>query len=155
MENYLSQKFEIVNMELSHVDDIIVVEKLCFKIPWSREAFIEEITKNKFAIYRSVKAGERVVGYGGMWKVFDEGHITNIAVHPDFRSNGIGSLLLERLINIAVEEGITSLTLEVRKSNLIAQSLYSKYGFEIGGLRKAYYADNREDAIIMWKNDIK
>jgi ribosomal-protein-alanine N-acetyltransferase len=89
-----------------HVDDVLVVENLSFRIPWSRNAFLEEITNNKFARYIIAVVGDRVVGYAGMWKVFDEGHITNIAVHPDFRGNGIGSNLLEKLVEIARNEEV-------------------------------------------------
>ncbi len=147
-------KVEVLKMLPEHIDGVLVVENLSFKIPWSRNAFIEEVTNNKFARYIVAVVDGNVVGYAGMWKVFDEGHITNIAVHSEFRSNGVGSILLEKLLDISREEGITKLTLEVRKSNIVAQKLYAKFGFESGGVRKAYYADNNEDAIIMWKNSI-
>ena len=142
---------EIVKMSVDHLDDIMVVERLSFSVAWSRDAFIEEITRNRFARYISAKANNRIIGYAGMWKVFDEGHITNIAVHPEYRGKGIGSSLVEELIKIAKNEGITRMTLEVRESNIAAQRLYSKYGFRKSGIRKAYYADNSENAIIMWK----
>jgi [ribosomal protein S18]-alanine N-acetyltransferase len=145
---------QIVKMNLSHIDEVMVVEHLCFTIPWSKGAFIEEITNNKFARYFAVLADGKVVGYAGMWKVFDEGHITNIAIHPDFRGRGIGSATLENIIARAKDEEITRMTLEVRKGNFIAQALYKKYGFEAAGLRKGYYADNNEDALIMWKEEI-
>lgn len=145
---------EVMPTVLEHIDDIMEVEKLSFKIPWSREAFFDEIAGNEVAIYFSAVVGKKVVGYAGMWKVFDEGHITNVAVHPEYRGNGIGGRLLESLIEKAGSTGILKMTLEVRKSNLAAQGLYMKYGFDMGGFRKAYYADNGEDAIIMWKNRI-
>jgi ribosomal-protein-alanine N-acetyltransferase len=147
-------KLELVSASIEHINDIMTVENLSFSIPWSRDAFIEEITRNKFAIYISAKLDDKVVGYGGMWKVIDEGHITNIAVHPEFRGNKIGSALLEELLTIAKNEGINKLTLEVRKSNLVAQKLYSKFGFLVEGMRKGYYSDNNEDALIMWKDGI-
>ena len=145
---------KIIKTSIDHLDDIMVIESLSFAIPWSRQSFIEEITKNKFAIYLSASLNNTIVGYAGMWNVFGEGHITNIAVHPEFRGNGIGSLLVEGLIEEARKEGISQLTLEVRKSNLVAQSLYKKYGFIPCGSRKSYYADNKEDALIMWKDSI-
>lgn len=148
------ENIEVVPMSLDHIDDVMTVEHLSFRIPWSRSAFIEEITNNKFAIYISAAIKGQTVGYAGMWKVCDEGHITNIAVHPDYRGNGIGSLLIEKLIDIARQEGISSMTLEVRRSNLVAQSLYNKYGFCIAGMRKSYYADNGEDALIMWREQL-
>jgi ribosomal-protein-alanine N-acetyltransferase len=79
---------KVTSTVLEHIDDIMEVEKLSFKIPWSREAFFDEITRNEVAIYFSAAVKKKVVGYAGMWKVFDEGHITNIAVHPEYRGNG-------------------------------------------------------------------
>lgn len=145
---------EILEMTEEHIDEVMIVENLSFSIPWSRNAFYEEVTKNKFARYLTARINGMIVGYAGMWQVFDEGHITNIAVHPEFRSNGVGSALLQKLIENSKRLGITRMTLEVRKSNTAAQRLYEKYGFESGGIRKAYYADNNEDALIMWKENV-
>lgn len=144
----------ITEMTTEHIDDIMMVERLSFTIPWSKKAFIQELTENKFSLYISALLDGNAVGYAGMWKIFDEGHITNIAVHPEFRKIGIGSRLLEKLINISREMKIEKLTLEVRKSNVAAKNLYLKYGFKEEGIRKNYYADNGEDAIIMWKYDL-
>jgi [ribosomal protein S18]-alanine N-acetyltransferase len=144
----------VVKMSLENIDDIMIVENLSFKIPWSRNAFMEEVTNNQFARYIMADLSDKVVGYAGLWKIFDEGHITNIAVHPEFRGNGIGSKLLRELICLAKNEGITCLTLEVRKSNQTAQALYNKFGFVAEGIRKSYYTDNGEDAIIMWKHEV-
>lgn len=144
---------EICSMSLKDISEVIVVEKLSFSIPWSEASFIEEIKNNRFARYIVAKADGRVVGYAGMWIIIDEGHITNIAVHPEYRRMGIGSALMSRLIEIARAEGVESMTLEVRKSNFAAQKLYQKYGFKASGIRKGYYAG--EDAIIMWKDDVK
>jgi len=141
-------------MGVEHIDDIMIIEKLSFNIPWSRNAFFEEIQNNNSSRYLVAKFKGRIAGYIGMWKVLDEGHITNIAVHPEYRGNGIGSLLLEGLVALARTEEISSLTLEVRRSNKAALHLYGKYGFEVAGNRKGYYADNGEDAIIMWKNEL-
>lgn len=145
---------EVREMKREHIDEVMEVEHLCFSIPWSKEAFMEEISNNYFAHYVSALVDGKVIGYAGMWKVCDEGHITNVAVHPDYRRMGIGSRLIEKLIEMAKSFEIGSMTLEVRKSNLIAQALYAKYGFEVGGFRRRYYADNGEDALIMWKNGI-
>lgn len=136
---------------MEHLDDLVTVENLSFKIPWSRQSLEDEIIHNESAIYFCALADGRAVGYAGMWQVLDEGHITNVAVHPEYRQSGVGSELMEALLSEAAGRGITALTLEVRRSNLSAQSLYRKYGFEEGGSRKGYYADNREDAVIMWK----
>lgn len=148
------ESVEVTKMTLDDLDDVMVLERLSFTIPWSREAFIEEISNNMFALYISARVGGMVAGYAGMWKVCDEGHITNVAVHPEYRRNGIGGMLVEKLISLAQREGIKRMTLEVRESNIAAQELYTKYDFMIEGFRKGYYSDNGEDAIIMWKENI-
>lgn len=145
---------EITSLNIEHINSIITIDCLSFPTPWSKDSFIKEIENNKFARYVVAKKNGAVVGYAGMWLILDEGHITNIAVHPEHRGIGIGNLLLEALIKICKKEASVSMTLEVRKSNIIAQNLYKKYGFVEDGIRKNYYADNKEDAIIMWKHNI-
>lgn len=95
-----------------------------------------------------------VVGYGGIWITVDEAHITTIASAPEVRGRGIGELVLNGLIDLAIENHATFMTLEVRVSNVIAQNLYLKYGFEARGTRRRYYTDNNEDALIMWTGNI-
>jgi ribosomal-protein-alanine N-acetyltransferase len=95
-----------------------------------------------------------LIGYGGVWCVVDEAHITTIAVSPRYRGRGIGELLLNGLIDHAFDAGATMLTLEVRQSNTVAQNLYHKYGFHVAGTRKRYYTDNDEDALIMWTDSM-
>ncbi len=147
-------KFEIKQMTTDHIDGVMVVENLSFKIPWSRQAFVDEITTNNMAMYFVASCNGQVIGYGGMWKIFDEGHITNIAVHPEFRRCGAASVIIEKILEVSGEKGVKSLTLEVRKSNIAAQNLYQKYGFKPEGIRKGYYSDTGEDALIMWKHGI-
>ncbi|MDI6603725.1 MAG: ribosomal protein S18-alanine N-acetyltransferase [Thermoanaerobacteraceae bacterium] len=136
------------------IDEVLEIERMCFSVPWSKEAFLLEITKNKCAHYAVAEIDNRIVGYGGFWVVVDEGHITNIAVHPDFRFLGVGSAIMEEMLNIAKKKAVTSMTLEVRESNIAAQALYKKFGFRPVGRRRGYYQDNKEDAIIMWKYDV-
>ncbi len=95
-----------------------------------------------------------IVGFAGLWLMVDEAHITTIATHPDFRRKGLGELLLVSLIDIAYEIGARWVTLEVRISNYPAQNLYRKYGFREAGVRRRYYSDNQEDALIMWTDEI-
>ncbi|AJA49570.1 putative ribosomal-protein-alanine acetyltransferase [Clostridium pasteurianum DSM 525 = ATCC 6013] len=140
--------------EEKYIDSILSIEELSFKDPWSKDAMERELNNN-FARYVVVKQQNKVIGYGGMWIILDEGHITNIAVDPKYRCIGVGKLILKSLIDICKGENVTSLTLEVRVSNIIAQNLYSKFGFISEGIRKNYYADNNEDALIMWKRNIK
>lgn len=141
----------ITQTEIDDIEDIISIERLSFRIPWTKNAFIQEIKNNKLALYISAKIGNKVVGYAGMWIILDEAHITNIVVHPEFRRVKIGSKLLEKLINISKEKGITKMTLEVKKRNKVARHLYKKYGFEEAGIRKEYYPDDGDDAVIMWR----
>jgi len=144
----------IEKMEPKHIDGVMVVEHLSFSIPWSRTSFVQELTTNEFAHYLVAIENGIVVGYAGMWKIQDEGHITNIAVHPEFRGVHIGKGLMAQLINEARNLGVNSMTLEVRKSNVVAKNLYESYGFTEAGVRKGYYADNKEDAIVMWNEQI-
>lgn len=138
-------------MELKDVDAVWEIEKLSFKTPWAREAFIEEIKAKDRTRYVVAELGDTVVGYGGMWLIIDEAHITNIAVHPDYRGQKIGKRIVEEMIAVASNEGITSLTLEVRVSNAPAIKLYKDLDFKEVAIRKGYYVDTGEDALIMWK----
>lgn len=95
-----------------------------------------------------------IVGFAGLWLMLDESHVTTIATHPDYRGRGIGELLLSSLIDVSLDIGARMVTLEVRVSNYVAQSLYRKYGFHDAGTRRRYYSDNHEDALIMWTDDI-
>ncbi|MGQ9556373.1 MAG: ribosomal protein S18-alanine N-acetyltransferase [Desulfurispora sp.] len=137
-------------MEVGHLDQVLEIERQSFPVPWSRQAFEFELTRNDFAYYLVLLAAERVIGYAGMWVVIDEGHITNVAVHPDWRGRGLGRSLLEELIRRARQKGVVRMTLEVRQSNQVARHLYRKLGFVENGRRRKYYSDNNEDAIIMW-----
>jgi len=144
----------ISRMTIDDILEILVIENLCFALPWSYESFYNEIESNKFAHYHAIRFNNQIAGYIGLWQVMDEGHITNIAIHPDLRRQGLACKLIEYTLDFCKESSITSLTLEVRKNNIPAQNLYKKYGFVAEGFRKAYYADNKEDAIIMWNKNI-
>lgn len=142
-------EYEIRPMQLGDLDAIMEVEHLSFTIPWSRESFVQELTENKCARYLVLSENGKACGYAGMWLVLDEGHITNVAVHPDKRGQGLGEKLLRALVQLAADTGLNWMTLEVRRSNLTAQGLYHKLGFIDVGYRKRYYSDNQEDALIM------
>ncbi|MBP3284665.1 MAG: ribosomal protein S18-alanine N-acetyltransferase [Clostridia bacterium] len=145
------KKIVIEEMKLDDIDDVVEVEKDCFSVPWSRESFVREITKNHLAIYLVAKVEEKAVGYIGVWKVMNEGHITNVAVHSAFRRQGIAQRLISELLSLCEKQEIDSFTLEVRETNEAAKALYRKFGFQESGKRKGYYQDNGEDAVIMWK----
>lgn len=138
-------------MRLEDLDDVLAIEEKTFSTPWSRKSFEMEIRENLLSTNIVAEYKDRVVGYAGMWTVIDEGHITNIAVDEDFKGRSIGNYLLMGLIKQCENNGIYKMTLEVRKSNQVAINLYKKYGFVEAGIRKDYYVDEREDAIVMWK----
>lgn len=138
-------------MDLDDLNAVMDIEKICFTTPWAKESFEREIRDNQLAKYLVIEDNDKIVGYGGMWIIIDEGHITNIAIHKDFRNRKLGSLLVKSMIEYAENLGIHRMTLEVRESNMAAQGLYSKFGFKPCGKRPKYYGDNNEDAIIMWR----
>lgn len=140
----------IEKMEEKHLDQIVRLEEECFAVPWSKNSFLGEL-KNKLAVYLVAVEDGNAVGYAGMWHVVNEGHITNVAVSPKHRGKHIGSALMEALVEEGKSREMLGITLEVRKSNAAAIGLYKKYGFKLEGIRKEYYEDNREDALIMWK----
>ncbi len=142
---------EIVPMTEAHIDGVVALEEVTFSIPWSRADFEREVKENHMAIYYVAVEDGKIIGYAGMWNVIDEGHITNVGVLEEARCKGVGSLLMEKLISIAKERNMYGITLEVRMGNAPAQALYHKFGFKAEGIRKNYYPDTREDAIIMWK----
>ncbi|GFR36197.1 ribosomal-protein-alanine acetyltransferase [Thermobrachium celere] len=146
--------YVIEDMKIEDIDDVYEVEVLSFKTPWSKEAFHTELTRNSCAVYKVLRYKGKVIGYAGMWCMIDEGHITNIAVHPEFRGLGLGEKLVDALIDEAKKRSINAMTLEVRVSNLPAINLYKKKGFVCVATRKGYYQDTGEDAYIMWKYGI-
>lgn len=139
-------------MTLDDLDGVLVIEKASFTLPWSREAFYNELVHNRYAKYVVMEHDGRLVGYCGMWVVIDEAHITNVAVLPEYRGKKLGEALMRRMMEMAKQLGAATMTLEVRVSNEVAQSLYRKLGFLNGGIRKRYYPDNQEDALVMWVN---
>ena len=135
-------------MTASDADEVAEVDKICFTVPWSTKAFYDEV-ENDIAIYFVARDNGKCIGYAGFWNVSGEGDITNIAVLPEYRRQGVASRIITEMIKKANELSLELLTLEVRRSNAAAQNLYNKFGFEVIGERKRYYSDNREDALIM------
>lgn len=150
----INNDIKVCKAGLTHVDEILKISNLSFPISWSRESIKKEIIDNKQAIYLVALKDDEVIGYAGVWVILDEGHITNIAVHPEFRGIGVASLILDSLIGACKDKSVEHMTLEVRKSNIAAINLYKNFGFIEEGIRKKYYADNGEDALIMWKHYI-
>lgn len=134
------------------IEQVAKIEKETFYAPWSKKAFYQELNENNIARYIVATKHDKIIAYGGMWFVLNEIHITNIAVASRYRRLGVGKGILCAMIEIAKDiETISGITLEVRRSNFAAQSLYRKYGFLVAGVRERYYDDTHEDAYIMWK----
>lgn len=141
----------IVPMNADHLDQVAELERICFSTPWSRNMLAEELENALSAFLVAVDGGENVVGYAGLQVVLDEGYITNVAVRPDCRRQGIAGKLLQVFLDFAQGNRLAFLTLEVRASNAAAIALYESLGFQEAGRRKNYYEHPREDAIIMTK----
>ena len=135
-------------MTLEDVEAVHAIEAATFKTPWSKESFYHDVTDNPCARYVVLREDGEVVAYAGVWFVLDEGHITNIAVRQDRRGLGYGERVTRAMIQLAADSGMNWMTLEVRRSNRVAQNLYHKLGFIDVGYRKRYY-ENSEDALIM------
>ena len=139
---------EIVNMTAAHVSQVAALEKLCFSAPWSENSVASEL-ENDLSCWLVALEGETVAGYVGSQTVLGETDMMNIAVHPDFRRRGIAEALVNALVEALKDRESHCLTLEVRSSNAPAKALYEKLGFQQIGLRKNYYRNPREDALIL------
>jgi ribosomal-protein-alanine N-acetyltransferase len=140
---------EIRRMTIDDLDAVTAIEEATFAIPWSRESFRQELTRNAVARYLVAEEDGKILGYAGAWVILDESHITNIAVREEARGRGIGKKLTAELLQILSNLGASYATLEVRVSNERAQNLYKSLGFISVGKRKRYYEDNNEDAFLM------
>lgn len=149
----MEDNFIVRAMDFDDLEEVVLLEKECFSDPWSMETFVHEITKNHMASYVVAvdEATGKIAGYAGMWIILDEAHITNVGVLPQYRKKGIGEKLMIRQIKDSIVAGTVKMTLEARISNDPAINLYKKLGFVQVGIRKKYYEDNNEDAVIMWK----
>ena len=145
--------YEIRSMTQSDIPQIARIEKMVFPSPWSEAAFRSELNDNAMAVYLILAdeaKPEEVLAYGGLWKIFDEGHITNIAVRPQDQGKKLGKLILHAMVQWAWANDLSHVTLEVRINNDRAISLYKKAGFQDAGIRPGYYDDGAEDAMVMW-----
>lgn len=155
MEEQGVTEYAIFPMTVADLDQVMEVERLSFAAPWSREAFASELLQ-LYTVYLVARAGNQVAAFGGMHVVYEEAHITNIAVHPAHRGRGLGERMMHELMRRGRRRGAVRVTLEVRASNAAAQSLYRKLGFVTapGAVRKGYYTDSGEDAIVMWRDPL-
>ena len=139
----------IVPMTADHLDEVAELERICFSVPWSRNMLAEELDNLLSAFLVALDDHDKVVGYAGVQIVLDEGYITNVAVRPECRRQGIAGKLLQVFLDFAKANHLAFLTLEVRASNYDAIALYGSRGFRSVGRRKNYYEHPKEDAIIM------
>jgi len=141
----------ILPMTPSDLDEVLPIEDVSYSVPWKRSMFEAELHGNRFARFFIARDTEknRLLGYVCFWMVFDELHLMNLSVHPDWRRMGIGEELARRALASARESGARLATLEVRASNEAAKRLYEKLGFKVTGVRQGYYRDPKEDAVIM------
>lgn len=139
----------IVPMNADHLDEVAELERICFSVPWSRNMLAEELDNLLSAFLVALDDNDKVVGYAGVQIILDEGYITNVAVRPECRRQGIAAKLLQVFLDFAKANKLTFLTLEVRASNYDAIALYGSRGFRSVGRRKNYYEHPKEDAIIM------
>ena len=149
------QKFQIQKMTQNHIDDILQIEELCYGAHhWSRDSFLTELNNKISSYYCLINEENKCIGYIGFWKIIEEAHITNLSVHPNFQNKKLAQKLLLCMLDECYREKIKFITLEVRVSNEKAIALYEKFGFKSLGLRRKYYQDNNEDALIMWSENI-
>ena len=139
----------IVDTRPEHLDDILLMEQQCFSVPWTHEQLMAQLSDFMHIFLAAEDENGRAVGYAGLMYVLDEGYISNVAVSQDRRREGIADMLLTELYARAKAKKLSFLTLEVRESNIPAQSLYKKHGYAEVGRRKAYYSRPKEDAVLM------
>lgn len=144
----------IAPMRREDIAAVHEIERLSFRTPWPAYAFEQELKGNRLARYIVARAGDRVVGFAGVWQMVDELHITTFGVHPEYRRRGVGRRMLLAIVELAEELRAARVTLEVRESNEVAQALYRNFGFEVAGRRPRYYTDDGEDALIMTTPDL-
>ena len=144
----------IESMRRRHLRGVLRIEQAANPRPWSLSLFLSELRYRDSRVYVVARSGLDIVGYGGLMIVAGDGHITNVGVDPAHRRHGVATRMLLVLARRALAEGVQALTLEVRMSNTSAQALYRRFGFAPAGVRKNYYSDSNEDALIMWAEDI-
>lgn len=137
-------------MRIEDLSSVLAIEQVSFSTPWSIHSFATELRDNDYARYHCLEVEGQVIGYMGLWFILDEGHITNVAIVPSRRGQRWGEFLMRSVMHKMALEGMERVTLEVRVSNDPARRLYERLGFKTAGIRKRYYVDTQEDALIMW-----
>lgn len=144
----------IVPMRRRHLRSVLRIEQSVYPTPWTQNLFLSEIALRISRVYLVARVGGSVVGYGGVMLVGEDAHVTTLAVDPSWHRRQIASRLLLQLTRDAVERGAHNLTLEVRVTNTAAQELYRRFGFAPVGVRRGYYVETKEDALIMWAEHV-
>jgi ribosomal-protein-alanine N-acetyltransferase len=148
-------ELEITRMRRRHLKGVMAIERRVYPRPWSPNLFLAEMNEPRDRLYLVAREGRDVIGYGGLIATAEEGHVTNIAVDPDHHRRKVGTRLLYELIQGAVAMGANTVSLEVRVTNWGAQRMYGRFGFRPVGVRKNYYQETNEDAVIMWADEIR
>jgi ribosomal-protein-alanine N-acetyltransferase len=148
-------ELELTRMRRRHLRRVLSIEGQVYPRPWSASLFLSELAQRSARTYLVAKADGEVIGYAGMMFMGDEAHVTNIAVDPAFHGRKAGTRLLLAIITEAIARGAEVISLEVRVSNQIAQTMYEKFGFSAVGIRKGYYVETNEDALIMTVPDAR
>lgn len=146
---------EVVAMRRRHLRGVLRIEQQAYPRPWSMSLFLSELALRSSRAYFVARIGREVVGYAGLMMVLEDGHITTVAVEPLRRRLGVAKRLVLAVCREAIERGAEALTLEVRLSNSGAQELYRQFGFRPVGVRKGYYQETGEDALVMWAHDVR
>src|SRR6266496_1202435 len=147
-------ELEITRMRRRHLKGIMAIERQVYPRPWSPNLFLSEMSELRNRSYLVAKMGRETVGYGGIMCYGEEAHVTTIAVDPEYHRRKIGTRILYELIEEAIKMGARAVSLEVRVSNWGAQRLYGRFGFRPVGVRKNYYQETGEDALVMWADDV-
>jgi ribosomal-protein-alanine N-acetyltransferase len=150
----LPVEVRLLAMRRRHLRSVLRIEARVYPVPWSMSLFLSELALRSSRAYYVAFVGRQLVGYAGLMMTLDDGHVTTIAVDPAWHRHKVGSQLLLALSREAIRRGATSLTLEVRLANKAAQTLYRRFGFRPVGVRKNYYAETKEDALVMWAEDV-
>jgi ribosomal-protein-alanine N-acetyltransferase len=144
----------LVPLRRRHLRSVMRIEQQVYPRPWSLAIFMGELNMRSSRHYVAARAGGKLIGYAGVMFGYEEAHVTNIAVDPGWQRHRVGTRLLVNLFHAALERGSLDVTLEVRVSNVGAQAMYRRFGFETEGVRRNYYAESNEDALVMWARDI-
>jgi ribosomal-protein-alanine N-acetyltransferase len=150
----LRQSLVLEPMREPDVPTVQEIEREIFSTPWPRNAYYRELSSRNSAYYVVLRREDEIIGYGGMWRMYDEAHVTTIGVRRDLQHEGYGRILFAGLVQAAYDMGAKWVTLEVRTSNENAIKMYEGFGFKVIGRRRGYYTDNGEDAIVMWSDSI-